>query len=293
MPTPFCLSKNTIDPMRVQISTILHAEKQYSYDLAFLWMASQSHKPVSFYIAVHTGEYGEKHKLKMLRERCREDALESGADAMFFFDCDTIPPLDAIEQLLGVPGDIVSGIYYSRLPGATDRAVCWKHGDPEQDFLNTEHVSEIDGAGMGCCLIHRRVMEHCTFDYEVPDDDYPFWDQAIKFLNPAIDKGFRLRSLNTLRCRHYQTADAFIHHPFGKKIETRDNMYEYQIQCPDGVTINGEKYQGKATADQGTIGQIRMMDAPYREGDIKASKRVASHMGKEVIAFNPFTTKPY
>lgn len=278
---PFCLSKNTIDPMRVQISTILHAKKQYSYNLAFLWMATQAHKPVSFHIPVHIGEYGEKHKLKMLRERCRLAAVEDGVDAMFFLDCDTIPPVDAIDQLLEVPGEVVTGIYYSRLGGATDRAVCWKTTDPAQAFVNSEHISEIDGAGMGCCLIRKSVLECCTFDQSVPDDDYPFWVQAKK-------EGFRLRSLNTLRCRHYQTETDFIQHEFG--FVGKEELESYQVVSPEGVTINGSLYKGSVSAGAKIMETIRDLDRPYREGILKVESRDLKFVGKKQASMKKLLT---
>lgn len=265
-----------MDKPLVAVATMLHARKQYSFGHWFEWARVQTWEPVEFIIRVHTGKYGDCHAVKNMRESIRQQALELGADVLFFMDCDTIPREDAVEQLLQVDGDIITGIYFSRMTGTHDRAVCWRHDDNEQNFLDLEAVSEINGAGMGCCLIHRRVFEIIDFKHPIPDDDYPYWDNAIR-------AGFRARSLNILRCLHYLTEKDSVYHEFGVELEQKP-VESYTIRAVDGITINGKKYMGKVVADRDIIRTLRELDAPYASGIVKVARKVVGHFGpKDII----------
>lgn len=267
---------------KVIIATIFHPVKEYAYSLFLDWAKSVEYENLDFITKVHTGEYGSSHgELKAIREQIRQDAIEYEAAALLFVDIDTIGPLDAIQEFLDTPADIMTGIYFSRT--SSDRAVCWKNSDPDQQFLNTEVYTEIDGAGMGFCFIRRSVLESISFDWAVPDDDYPAWHQAKK-------KGFRLLSLNMMRCRHYASKDSYAYHPFGEVNEVKAE--EYTIQCPDGITLNGSHYpRGKSIVDHRLVKTIREIDKPYRTGKIKTTRKTVSVVGKAQSGITPTHTK--
>jgi hypothetical protein len=263
------------DKPLVAIATLVHERKAYAYEHFFEWARLQTWEPVEFVTAVHLGKYGDCGGVKEMRERVRQQALDLGADALMFLDIDTIPEENAVEQLLEVDGDMVTGIYFSRESATEDRAVCWRHDDNDQNFLNNEVVSEIDGAGMGCCLIHRRVFELVDWKYEIPDDDYPYWAEASRL-------GFRLRSLNTLRCLHYANEREYTYHPFGQIEESTKETYT--IQSPDGVSINGKRYAGTIMEEPELLRTIQELDEPYSKKLIKSVTRQLSTLRPRDIA---------
>ncbi len=258
-------------PPKVAISTIFHPAKEYSYKLFLDWAKNVEYENLEFIIKVHTGKYGSHGELKAIREQIRQDAIDLNVAALLSVDCDTIGPLNAVQDFLDTPADMMTGIYFGRV--ASKRAVCWKNNDPDQQFLNSEVYTDIDGAGMGFCFMRRSVLEAITFIWSVPDDDYPAWHQAKR-------KGFRLMSLNMMRCRHYTSSISFIYHEFGE-IENIPTD-EYVVLCPDGITLNGKFYPcGKAIIDHKLLKTIMELDEPYRTGKIKFNKRRVDVVGKK------------
>lgn len=257
---------------KVVIATIFHPVKEYAYKLFLDWAKSVEYDNLDFICKVHMGKYGgNQGELKKIREQIRAEAVEEhDAAALLFVDIDTRGPVDAIDEFLETPADIMTGIYFSRT--SQSRAVCWKNSDPDQQFLNSEVYTEIDGAGMGFCFIRRAVLDSVHFDWAVPDDDYPAWHQAKK-------KGFRLLSLNTMRCRHYASETSYVYHAFGEiqNVKTK----EYVIDSPDGITLNGHHYpQGLSIVDPALLEEIQRIDKPYKDGRIKHKKKLVSVVGK-------------
>lgn len=268
---------------KVVISTIFHPKKEYAYKLFLDWANGVEYENLDFIIKVHFGEYGgDQGELKAIREQIRQEAVEADAAALLSVDIDTIGPTDAIQEFLDTPADMMTGIYFARQDA--DRAVCWKNGDPDQQFLNSEVYTKIDGAGMGFCFMRRNVLESISFDWAVPDDDYPAWSQAKA-------KGYRLLSLNLMRCRHYTTEEAYIYHGFGEINDVPTE--EYEIQCPDGVTLNGVHHKrGKTIVDQKLIKEIKRLDSSYvKGGHIKHSHKIVSVIGKAQIGAIPSHTQ--
>ena len=267
---------------KVAISTIFHPTKEYAYKLFLDWAKSVEYENLEFIVKVHTGEYGgNQGELKAIREQIRQDAVDLDVSALLSVDVDTIGPVDAIQEFLEMPADMMTGIYFSRID--PDRAVCWKNDDNEQQFLNTEVYSKVTGAGMGFCFMRRSVLDAIAFDWPVPDDDYPAWHQAK-------EKGFRLLSLNMMRCRHYSSATSFSYHEFGEVRKTNEDygVTEYAVVSPDGITVNGNHYpHGKVIASQSLLETIMELDAPYRTGKIKTGKRRVDVVGKKESGVTP------
>ena len=268
---------------KVVISTIFHPKKEYAYQIFLDWAKSVKYENLDFIIKVHFGEYGgNQGELKAIREQIRQEVIEADAAAHLSVDIDTIGPIDAIQEFLDTPADMMTGIYFSR--SDANKAVCWKNEDPDQQFLNSEVYTKIDGAGMGFCFMRRNVLESISFDWSVPDDDYPAWHQAKK-------KGFRLLSLNLMRCRHYTSESAYIYHGFGEISNVPAE--EYEIQCPDGVTLNGQHYKkGKMIVEQVLLKEIKRLDNSYvKGGRIKHTQKVVSVIGKDQAGAIPSHTQ--
>ncbi len=267
---------------KIVIATIFHPVKEYAYKLFLDWAKSVEYENLDFICKVHMGEYGgDQGELKAIREQIRKDAIEDDAAALLFVDIDTIGPTDAITEFLETPADMMTGIYFSR--ASKNRAVCWLNGDPDQQFINSEAYTEIDGAGMGFCFIRRSVLEAISYDWAVPDDDYPAWHQAKR-------KGFRLLSLNMMRCRHYSSETSYVYHEFGE-VE-RVPLEDYEIVAPDGITLNGVFYaRGKRVVDKDLISTIKELDEPYRTGKIKTGTKRVDVVGKAQTGTVPTYSK--
>jgi 2-polyprenyl-3-methyl-5-hydroxy-6-metoxy-1,4-benzoquinol methylase len=136
-------------------------------------------------------------------------ALKDNCDYIFFIDSDTLIPEGALDRLLEMNVDIASGLYFSKgkpyLPVARV-----KEGDRHfflEDF-EFNRIMEVQGVGMGCCLIKSDVFKNLEFpyfklewrkfegqDYQIAEDLY-FCDEAIK-------KGYKVYLNTGIICPHY------------------------------------------------------------------------------------------
>jgi hypothetical protein len=102
----------------------------------------------------------------------REKMLKEGYEYLFLLDADVIPPKDIIERFLAHGKKIVSGVYYNpmtcpdkivrslpviRVPFPGDKT---KWSIP---LKCPENLFPIAGAGTGCLLIHRSILEKYKF----------------------------------------------------------------------------------------------------------------------------------
>jgi len=136
-------------------------------------------------------------------------ALKDNCDYVFFIDSDVLIPKGALDELLKMDVDIASGLYFSKgkpyLPVARV-----KEGDRHfflEDF-EFNQIMEVQGVGMGCCLIKTDVFRNLDFpyfklewrkhegkDYQIAEDLY-FCDEAKK-------KGYKVYLNTSIACPHY------------------------------------------------------------------------------------------
>lgn len=136
-------------------------------------------------------------------------ALKDNCDYVFFIDSDTLIPKGALDQLLKMDVDIASGLYFAKgkpyLPVARVR-----EGDRHfflEDF-EWNSIMEVQGVGMGCCLIKTDVFKNLEFpyfklewrkhegkDYQIAEDLY-FCDEAQK-------KGHKVYLNTGVVCQHF------------------------------------------------------------------------------------------
>ncbi len=98
-------------------------------------------------------------------------ALDSGYDALWTVEADMIVPPDALRRLAAVDADVAYGLYVSRhgrLQWLAYLSVTEHSGTsisvlPERAREAWGKVIETQGAGMGCTLIHRHVLEAIPF----------------------------------------------------------------------------------------------------------------------------------
>ena len=98
------------------------------------------------------------------RNLAAKEFLNSDAEWLFFVDSDIIMPPRVLEMLLEHNMPIVGGLYWRRHPPTHPMAYKFKEGsgtqmDPLQINQISPMLTEVDGIGAGCLLIHRRVFE--------------------------------------------------------------------------------------------------------------------------------------
>lgn len=140
------------------------------------------------------------------RKFLQQFALENGFDYLFFLDSDVIAPPDVIERLLIHNKDIVTGVYLNKFvfgKKAGIAPVLYVDEKPgharlvSQNEVIDSRLMEIGAAGLGCCLISRKVLEKATMELnkEVTGED-------VSFFMSAKEHGFKAYADTSVKCRH-------------------------------------------------------------------------------------------
>lgn len=104
------------------------------------------------------------------------DKLKPNPEWLVFVDTDIGFTPETIYGLLAIADPverpIVSALYYTTIEKAF--TACWLKRNPlDNDYLTLSGqmsgLNEIDGCGMGCCIIHRSVLEKIRAEYEGRD----------------------------------------------------------------------------------------------------------------------------
>jgi hypothetical protein len=153
--------------------------------------------------------FGAKDNVKKQREWARKLAIDHEFTHLFFHGADMKIPEDTIDKLLAHNWPVVGGVYCRRPKDASvPSAVAWMHGLPTEEkdeiLFNTEpRIVNVDGSGLDCILIERRVLEDVSWmEWVVTDDDYP-WCDKVGLL------GYQVRIDPSIQCRHYETSDSY------------------------------------------------------------------------------------
>ena len=136
-------------------------------------------------------------------------AINNNCDYVFFLDSDVLMPPNAIDKLLDMQVDIASGLYFTKgkpfLPVARV-----KEGDRHfflEDFEFNE-IREVQGVGMGCCLIKTDVFKKLEFPYfklewrKYEGQDYQIAED-IYFCDEAIKAGYKVHLNTGVVCEHF------------------------------------------------------------------------------------------
>ena len=148
-------------------------------------------------------------KLADSHNQIRRYFLESQADYLLHLESDIFPPKDVIEQLLWARKPIVTSLY--QIFDGSWRTPCIRLYDKKPPFynefifhyelINFHHwwsdgtVKEVFIAGIGCTLMHRKVMQHFEFRHDStnevsnPPDTYFALDLSGKKVQNWVHTG--------------------------------------------------------------------------------------------------------
>lgn len=94
--------------------------------------------------------------------QARRLTLDGGYDALLCVDADMVLPVDALDRLCGVNADVAYGLYVSRQTHT--RWLCFIDKSMTTTYTGAMNgVIDSCGAGLGCTLIHRHVLERIEF----------------------------------------------------------------------------------------------------------------------------------
>jgi GT2 family glycosyltransferase len=132
------------------------------------------------------------------------------ATHIFFLDSDVVPPIDALATLLEHGKDIVAGVYPAVMEGhAIWSAFKQTKNSQFEPVLPEEQegLQPVDGIGMGCCLVARKVFEKLLppwfvtkmdkFGEMISTEDFSFCISAKK-------AGFKIYADFDVKCVHHK-----------------------------------------------------------------------------------------
>lgn len=142
------------------------------------------------------------------RNEIAKAALEMGCDYLFFLDSDCVIPKDTLKRLTEHDRDIVAGMYFQkRYPHLPVIYTMNKKGtfDIITDYPKNT-LMEVDGVGMGVCMIKTSVFK------KLPGEPFePFAATAscraingedLAFCKRAKQKGFKIYVDTGLQAKH-------------------------------------------------------------------------------------------
>lgn len=144
------------------------------------------------------------------RNLITKEFLASDATHLFMVDDDTIPPVDAIEKLLAVDADVVTGVTPILRQGSRTTNIYFDVSGVPMSFKDIEHKKkpfEVRGCGASCILIRRDVLEKIGIPYfaELWGTDGEHVSEDIYFCNRAEEEKFKILCEPTVICKHART----------------------------------------------------------------------------------------
>jgi 2-polyprenyl-3-methyl-5-hydroxy-6-metoxy-1,4-benzoquinol methylase len=168
-------------------------------------------------------------------------ALDEGCDYVMFIDADMLLPPNAIDDLIDMNLDIVSGLYFQKgkpyLPVARIKR---NEDDEEHKFLEDFEFGEVlkvAGTGMGCCLIKREVFENIEypyfrFEWKEINGKLQQFAEDLYFCDKAKKAGFDTYLNTGIVCEHFGTEVGASHFLMYKEQIKQDKLdREEVISC--------------------------------------------------------------
>ena len=142
------------------------------------------------------------------RDTIMQNALKMDAD-LVFIDSDIYFTVDAFKQLLSHKKPIVSGLYYGRrMPS---QPIAYKKVRPRsiiRKYPVAEHITEIEpfmeveGAGLGFCLIRNEVLRAVYQEGRNAFAPYGGMGEDFSFFYRCRKKGYKIYLDTTLGLKH-------------------------------------------------------------------------------------------
>ena len=130
------------------------------------------------------------------REQAAKHFLESDCDYLLFLDSDMVPPADMLIKLIEHDKDIVSALAFRRVPNYEP---CIFKDDMEFYLDYPKGLIEIEGVGMACTLIKRKVFEAVPEPWFFPNK---ILGEDLSFCVRARHAGFKIFCDTELICGH-------------------------------------------------------------------------------------------
>ena len=138
------------------------------------------------------------------RDKIAMDALANETDYIMWLDSDIVYPPDIIKKLMAHNKDMVTGIYYKRVPPFTP--CIYKLEDdklfPYLDYPE-DNLFQISAAGFGCILVKTKVIKAvhekfggCFFPVN------GIGGEDLSFIRRAQDCGFEIWCDSSIKCGH-------------------------------------------------------------------------------------------
>jgi hypothetical protein len=162
------------------------------------------------YMGYGCGTKDSRYTIRDKYNEARDKFLQGSYDYMWTMESDMVAPPDALEELLSVEADVAYGLYaFRRHPFDWNAYIEMDEanmlgfplsGIPKraQAALQGGEVLRTDGVGLGCTLIHRKVLERVPFAiYE--DKQHGAGTEAVHFSH--CDWYFALDTKDKFDCR--------------------------------------------------------------------------------------------
>ena len=140
--------------------------------------------------------------------------ISNNADALLFFDSDMTFPPDTLEKMVKHIEDgkeIVTGLYFKRRPPFSPvlyKALGYRPETDEtyfEDLIelpNSKEPFEVEGCGMGCCIISKTVLLDVALNYQTWFNPVHNFGEDLAFCVRARELGHKIWCDPTISCGH-------------------------------------------------------------------------------------------
>jgi hypothetical protein len=177
---------------------------------------------------------------------------DKNATHLLLVESDVVPPIDAVGRLLSHNVDIVAGVCPIYIDGNAVYNTFVEIGEGLFHPLSKPDVlelAEVDGIGMGCTLIARKVLEEIPPPwFEIDADIYgiPTVSEDFWFCTNVRKHGFKIHVDWNVRCVHHKNVGLF-KEVYGIGVEQMDMDYndiaEYNMRLAEKMVQEFNKVQ--------------------------------------------------
>ena len=141
------------------------------------------------------------------------ERLSEGYDKVWIVEDDTIPPLDALEKLLEVDGDVVHGLFAMRhAPYEPSIQKEFRVQYSWDEVSRMKGVVSVKGSATGCTLLSRAFLDRYKIDMKGYHNPVEYKDVAIDLLMTAfcLKEGIEQKVRLDVQCGHRKAGGEII-----------------------------------------------------------------------------------